>query len=117
MWEAFEEEAIFIGLDLEYFWHIDPVCFRKHLRVFSRQRDADNKRLDNLNYILGQYIMYAFNNPKKYPKTPLLSDLENTRNKKQTSQTMEEMARLNTLMLGGILSDGRTTANTTKDKQ
>lgn len=45
-------------------------------RCFNGWKDVQEeqtKRQDALNHLLGQYILIAFNNPKKYPKEPLMA--------------------------------------------
>ena len=54
------------------------------------------------NFNLGVYMMYAFNEPKKYPKEPLLKLKEDKEvNKIMTSEQMENIARTITSKLGG----------------
>lgn len=57
-----------------------------------------------LNWILGKYIGFAFNDPKKYPNKPFL-DNSTPIKKEMTDKEMEEMGRRNCLMLGGELND------------
>lgn len=105
MWRNLEEEAIYIGLNLDYFWNLTPNAYQKYRKVFEKKRKEDLQNQDYLNNILGQYINYAFNNPKKYPK-PFLSEKIKMRHS-MTSAEMEEQVRRNTLMMGGVINDNR----------
>ena len=66
---------------------------------------------DSLNYLLGKYISFAFNDVKHYPKKPFLENVPNTEQSDMDGDTMEKMARLNVLKLGGRIknNDGRRT--------
>lgn len=69
-----------------------------------QERIQDHVQLtDSLNHTLGQYIGYSVNNPKKYPKTPLLQ-------KKKEKKWLDEdeliaRAKAMTKRLGGIIND------------
>ena len=41
---------------------------------YGKRLDAEAKQTDQLNHILGEYIAYAVNSPKKYPKKPKLQE-------------------------------------------
>lgn len=101
MWRNLEEEAIYIGLDLDYFWNLTPKTYKKHVDVFQKKKKEKLQNIDYLNNILGQYISYAFNNPKKYPKPFLTKNVQKNINMSETE--MEEQVRRNTLMLGGVI--------------
>lgn len=51
----------------------------------------DMKMHDNLNHILGNYMAFAVNDPKSYPKKPLLhKSLENIQTKELTIEQQQE---------------------------
>ncbi len=58
------------------------------------------KLTDSLNYLLGRYITWAFNDPKNYPKEPYLSRKHESK-RVQTDEEMERQARLLTMAWGG----------------
>lgn len=101
MWRDLEEDAILIGLDLNYFWSLNPKQYAKHVRVFNEKTKQRMKEKDTFNYLLGKYIAFAFNDPKHYPKQPFTekhTDLE-----PMTDEEMERQARRNTIKLGGVI--------------
>ena len=53
--------------------------------------------------MLGKYIAYAFNDPKKYPSKPFLEN--DTDLKPMTDDEMELQARRNTIKMGGVIND------------
>lgn len=54
-----------------------------------------HEETDMLNHILGRYVAYAVNNPKKYPKKPLLLASEDkTKEIALTDDQRIRMARL-----------------------
>ena len=100
-----EIEAIRIGLDLLYFWQITPNQFKKCVTVYKEKEKNRVIEQDFLNHILGKYISFAFNDPKKYPRKNFLSkDLELV---DMTDEEMEEMAKRNVRMMGGVINDNR----------
>lgn len=52
-----------------------------------------------MNYLLGKYIAFASNDPRKYPKKPFLADLDKPR--VMTAEEMERQARRITKKLNG----------------
>lgn len=48
---------------------------------------------DQLNHLLGQYCMVAFNEPKKYPNRPILSETARDKNHMMTPEQHENLAR------------------------
>ena len=96
-----EEDAIRVGLDLHYFWTLNPKQWAKYIKVFNEKEQARLKEVDTLNYILGKYIAYAVNDPKHYPSKPF-SD-KNTELKPMTDEEMEKQARRNTIKMGGFI--------------
>ena len=102
MWRDMEEDAIRIGLDLHYFWSLNPKQWAKHLKVFGEKEEKRLKEMDTLNFILGKYIAFAVNDPRKYPKQPFTdktSPLE-----PMSDEEMEKQARRNTIKMGGVIN-------------
>lgn len=56
-----------------------------------------------LNWVLGKYIAYSFNEPNKYPKKPMFNDKESYN---MTEEEMERTAMLNCLKMGGEIRNG-----------
>ena len=92
-----------MGLDLHYFWSLDVKQYIKHVRVFNEKQKERIKEIDGLNHILGQYIAYAFNDPKHYPSKPLSEN--NTELEPMSDEEMETRARRNTIKMGGVIND------------
>lgn len=103
MWRSYEEDAIYIGLDLNYFWSLDVKQYSKHIKAFNRKEKDRIKQLDELNYSLGQYISFAFNDPKNYPRKPFTDKNNDTELKPMTDEEMEKQARRNTIKMGGVI--------------
>lgn len=99
-----EEEAIYIGLDLHYFWSLNPKQYAKHLKAFNRQMIERVKETDTMNHQLGQYIYFAFNDPKNYPNKPRYT-FPGDELKPMTDDEMERQARRNTIKMGGVIND------------
>lgn len=103
MWRDMEADAIAIGLDLHYFWSLNPKQWAKHIEVFKKKEQQRLKERDLFNYMLGKYVAYAFNDPKHYPSKPFTeksTDLE-----PMTDEEMERQARRNTIKMGGVIVD------------
>ena len=98
-----EEDAITIGLDLHYFWSLDVKQYIKHINVYNQKQKERIKELDGLNYMLGKYIAYAFNDPKHYPSKPFME--KDTELEPMTDEEMEKQARRNTIKMGGVIND------------
>ncbi len=73
------------------------------MRVYNRKQKENYKKVDGLNYILGKYIAFAFNDPKHYPREPFTEN--NTELKPMTDEQMEKQARRNTIKMGGVIND------------
>ena len=101
MWRDMEEDAIRIGLDLHYFWSLNPKQWGKYIKVFNEKEKTRLKEIDTLNYILGKYIGYAVNDPKHYPSKPFTDN--DTELKPMTDEEMEKQARRNTIKMGGVI--------------
>ena len=93
MWREMEADAIAIGLDLHYFWSLNPKQWAKHIEVFKKKEQQRLREQDLFNYMLGKYVAYAFNDPKHYPSKPM------------TDEEMERQARRNTIKMGGVIVD------------
>ncbi len=98
-----EEDAIRIGLDLHYFWSIDVKQYMKHIRVFNEKEQQRIKEKDGLNYMLAQYIAYAFNDVKHFPKKPFTDN--DTKLEPMSDEEMEKIGRRNTIKMGGVIDD------------
>lgn len=98
-----EEDAIKIGLDLHYFWSLNPKQWTKHLKVFNEKELERLKEIDTLNYLLGKYVGWAVNDPKHYPKNPFSE--KNTDLEPMSDEDMERQARRNTIRMGGVIND------------
>ena len=103
MWRDMEEDAIRIGLDLHYFWTLNPKQWEKYVKVFNEKEKQRLKEVDTLNYVLGKYIVFAVNDPKHYPSKPFTE--KDTELKPMTDEEMERQARRNTIKMGGVIND------------
>ena len=98
-----EEDAIRVGLDLHYFWSLNPKQWAKYVKVFNEKENARLKEVDSFNYVLGKYIAWAVNDPKHYPTKPYSE--KDTNLKLMTDEEMEKQGRRNTIKLGGVIND------------
>lgn len=98
-----EEDAIRVGLDLHYFWSLNPKQWAKYVKVFNEKENARLKEVDSFNYVLGKYIAWAVNDPKHYPTKPYSE--KDTNLKPMTDEEMEKQGRRNTIKLGGVIND------------
>ena len=103
MWRNMEKDALLIGLDLHYYWSLNPKQYAKHIEIFNKKTQLRYKEVDMFNFMLGKYIAYAVNDPKKYPSKPFLEN--NTDLKPMTDDEMEKQARRNTIKMGGVIND------------
>lgn len=78
---------------MNYFWELTPKQFEKHIEVYIEKEKERAKELDYNNFLLGRYLIYAFNDPKKYPKKPFLLEAEEQKKKESQVMTDDEMAR------------------------
>lgn len=104
MWRDLESDALLIGLDLHYFWSLNPKQYAKHIEIFNKKEQARLREIDMFNFMLGKYIAYAFNDPKHYPSKPFTD--KNTDLEPMTDEEMEKQARRNTIKMGGVINDG-----------
>ena len=102
MWRGMEEDAIRIGLDLHYFWSLNPKQWDKHVKIFEEKEMQRLREVDTMNYILGKYIAFAVNDPKHYPTKPYTD--KNTELKPMSDEEMEKQARRNTIKMGGVIN-------------
>ena len=93
-----------VGLDLHYYWSLNPKQWAKHIKVFQQKEQQRLKEKDLFNFMLGKYVAYAFNDPKRYPSKPFTE--KNTDLKPMTDEEMEKQARRNTIKMGGVINDG-----------
>ena len=93
-----------VGLDLHYYWSLNPKQWAKHIKVFQQKENQRLKEKDLFNFMLGKYVAYAFNDPKRYPSKPFTE--KNTDLKPMTDEEMEKQARRNTIKMGGVINDG-----------
>lgn len=103
MWRDLEEDAIRIGLDLHYFWTLNPKQWEKYVKVFNEKEKQRLKEIDILNYALGKYISIGVNDPRHYPTKPFSE--KDTDLKPMTDEEMERQARRNTIKMGGVIND------------
>lgn len=106
MWRELEKTAIELNLDLHYFWTLTPKQFNKYIENYTEKENKRLKEIDYFNWLLGKYITFAYNDPKKYPDKPFLDNATNV-NEIMTDDEMERKARLNTLRMGGRINDSR----------
>ena len=93
-----------VGLKINEFWHMTPNEFMKYAKAYNKKKQDQIKEQDMLNWLLGKYIAYSFNEPRKYPTKPFLS--HNT-SYDMSNEEMEEVAKRNCMKLGGEIIDGR----------
>lgn len=109
MWRDLEEEAITIGLELNYFWSLDVKQYAKHVRVYNQKQKERYREVDHMNFLLGKYISFAVNEPSKYPEKPFLAEEE--KHTDMTESEMERQAKINTVLMGGVINDTRRTTS------
>ena len=102
MWRDMEEDAIRIGLDLHYFWSLNPKQWAKYVKVFGENEEKRFREIDTFNYILGKYVAYAVNDPRHYPSKPFTEKA--TQLEPMTDEEMEKQARRNTIKMGGVIN-------------
>lgn len=102
MWRDMEEDALRVGLDLHYFWSLDPKQWAKHVKIFAEKEEKRFKEIDTFNFILGKYVAYAVNDPKHYPSKPFSE--KTTQLEPMTDEEMEKQARRNTIKMGGVIN-------------
>jgi hypothetical protein len=83
---------------------LTPKKFEKYVRVYAKKKKEEIETADMLHWVLGKYMAYSFNEPKKYPKKPLLKD--NVSEQKMSDEEMERIAMLNCMKMGGEIQYG-----------
>jgi len=84
-----------IGIFPSQFWEMNPREIRVCFTGYAEKEKYRQMAQDRLNHILGQYIAMGVNNPKKYPKEPLLAKAEESKkNLCFTDEDRERQARL-----------------------
>ncbi len=99
-----EEQAIYIGLSLHYFWSLNPKQWKKYVHVYEQKERERIQERDYLNHILGQYIGIAFNDPKNYPSAPFTAQKKSEKSE-MSDEEMERQAMRNTMIMGGVIND------------
>ena len=90
---------------MDYFWKLNPKQFNKYVKVYSQKTKEQAQQTDRFNYMLGQYIAFAFNDPKKYPKKPFLEEVQQEqKDDEMSADEMEKMAKFNTVKKGGKIT-------------
>ncbi len=102
-WRELEGTALKIGLNLEYFWRLNPKQFNKHIKAWTENEEDRMREKDIQNWILGKYITYAFNDPKHYPKKAFLDNM--IVESEMTDEEMEKQAIRNTIKMGGVIKN------------
>lgn len=83
---------------------MNPRQWNKHIKIFNEKEQQRIKEKDTLNYLLGKYIAYSFNDPKHYPNEPF-TDTNEKKLKPISDDEMEQIAKYNTAMMGGVIND------------
>jgi hypothetical protein len=104
LWRDLEEDAIRFGLTLDYFWTLNPKQWNKYVKVFNEEEERRVKEIDTMNYLLGKYIAFAFNDPASYPSKPF-SENVHEEVKEMSVEDMERQAKYNTIKMGGVVND------------
>lgn len=81
-----------------------PKQFEKYAKVYHEKEKERIEEKDYLNFLLGKYIAYACNDPKKYPKEPFLQDTEEEV-REMSVEELERQAKYNTIKMGGVIND------------
>ncbi|CAM3608170.1 hypothetical protein ERUR111494_02580 [Erysipelothrix urinaevulpis] len=89
-----------MGLNLDYYWSLNPKQFQKHYDAYNSQVRERVEYDDFINHMLGRYVMIAVHDPENYPEEPFTS-LKTKVEEKMTDERMEKIARRNTLLMGG----------------
>ena len=89
-WRDNESRAFEIGLKIDEYWNLSPAEFRNCVAGFNSKQKAEIERADALNHILGRYISFAVNDPKHYPRKPIVAKNAH-RTKKMIPVTIEAL--------------------------
>ena len=95
-WQKNESRAFEIGLKIDEYWNLNPAEFRNCVAGFNSKQKAEIERVDTLNHILGQYISFAVNDPKHYPRKPIVAKNAHRTKKMRpvTIEALDQIARL-----------------------
>lgn len=95
-WQKNESRAFEIGLKIDEYWNLSPAEFRNCVAGFNSRQKAEIERADTLNHILGRYISFAVNDPKHYPRKPIVAkNAHRTKKMKPvTIEALDQIARL-----------------------
>lgn len=104
-WSDNEEIAIEIGLSLDDYWNLNPKQFNKYVKVYNKKQQEEIEKIDTLNYLLGKYICFAFNDVKHYPKKPFLANDKEIKVGNMNDSDMERMCKYNVRKLGGKINE------------
>lgn len=55
-------------MDLNTYWNLTPNQLNKYVNVYNKKQQEQIELQDTLNYLLGKYVAFAFNDCKHYPK-------------------------------------------------
>lgn len=69
------EVAAQIGLRPSDFWRMTPGDFRACVAGYRKRIEQQLRIRDQIAWMGGNYIGFAVNDPKKYPKKPFLQDV------------------------------------------
>jgi len=83
------------------FYDMDMGDFEVFIKAYEERQEEQMEIQDALNHLLGRYIGYAVNDPKKYPKKPFLH--KKPAPKVMTSEAMERIAKNVTIKNGGTI--------------
>lgn len=89
-----------MGLQYEYFWAINPRIYEKYREAYVEKTRRELRQHDMLNHLLGRYISYGVNDPKRYPKQPFLAE---AKTRPMTDEEMEAAAKRMTIRMGGTV--------------
>ena len=104
-------------MTLEEWWNLTPREARVYFRAFRKKMEREFKARDTENFILGKYIMMAFNNPKKYPKQPVSQEVDKEQDDTQGSMTEADEARLNALFGSFAAKSDKLTSTSEKPQE
>mgnify|MGYP006963743352 FL=1 len=104
-------------MTLEEWWNLTPREARVYFRAFRKKMEREFKARDTENFILGKYIMMAFNNPKKYPKQPVSQEVDKEQDNIQDSMTEADEARLNALFGSFAAKSNKLTSTSEKPQE
>ena len=105
MWRNNEELGLEIGLDFDTYWSLTPYQLNKYINVYTKKQQDEINRIDSLNYLLGKYIAFAFNDVKHYPKKPFLAEETKPSDMLMSAEDMERQVRFNVIKLGGKINE------------